>query len=107
MHRIEYFVIFDPDCDQLVDIEEAAPVDLIVGGTPPHQPVMLLLEQTMQALPTGFGSGIEVLAGVLRLIDGAVRKREKVFEIANVSAAIFAMQIDLPGGKRFAVRPAQ
>jgi hypothetical protein len=43
MGRLEYLVILDPQAGQLVDVEEAAPVDLIVGGAPPGQPEMLAL----------------------------------------------------------------
>src|SRR3984885_14070434 len=107
MDRLEHLVIFDSECGEFVDIEEAAPVDFIVGGTPRHQPVMLLLKQKVQALSTGFRSGIKIVVGILRPVDGAFRKWKKMIEISNVSAAIFAMQIDLPGGKRFTVRPAQ
>src|SRR5690606_13070175 len=41
--------MFCPQADQLVDIKEAPPVDVIVGGTPAGQAVVLLIQEGMQA----------------------------------------------------------
>src|SRR5262249_30307703 len=54
VNRLKYLVVFDSKRGKLVDIEEAAPVYLVVCGSPPCQPIVLTLEQGMQHLaPTG------------------------------------------------------
>jgi len=49
MHAVEpHLVVFDTQRGKLVDVEKAPPVDLIVGGAPPSQPIMLPFQQRMQ-----------------------------------------------------------
>ena len=60
MNRLEYFIVFDADGGKLIDVEEATPIDFVVGGAPPHQPVMLAVEQFAQALASRRGGRIKV-----------------------------------------------
>ena len=49
--RFENFVVLDAHRGKLIDIEETTPIDLIVGGAPPCQPVVLPFQQFMQSRP--------------------------------------------------------
>lgn len=53
VHGVEYDVVLDPHANQLVDFEEAPPVDLVGRGAPPGQAVMLAFQQLVQAAPAG------------------------------------------------------
>src|SRR5579863_2488923 len=50
VHRFENVTVFDAHGHKLVDIEEAPPVDLVVGASPPRQPVVLSLQKIMQPI---------------------------------------------------------
>ncbi|WZB77475.1 hypothetical protein WJ972_13690 [Achromobacter insuavis] len=57
MDRIEHDVVLDPHPDQAGDLEEAPPVDLVGGGAPPGQAVVLALQQLMQPAAALWGVG--------------------------------------------------
>ena len=52
MGGVEHLRQLDAHAGQAVDVEEAAPVDLVRRGAPPGEPVVLPLEQPVQPLAT-------------------------------------------------------
>src|SRR2546429_9294106 len=51
VNAFECLRVLHAQADQLVDVEEAAPVDLVIRDAPPRQTVMLTPKQLVQALP--------------------------------------------------------
>ena len=87
MRRLEDFVVFDTQSDQVVDIEEAPPVDFIIGRSPPRQPEVLPLKQGVESLPSRRGGRCEGgKAGLVnfRAVTGIERK--DAIEIAGFEA---------------------
>ncbi|MCY1541573.1 hypothetical protein D9M68_772730 [compost metagenome] len=58
MDVVEYRFVFHPHPYEFADLEEAAPIDLVGRGTPPRQPVVLPLEQAVQAFAAAFRVGV-------------------------------------------------
>ncbi|MNC67146.1 hypothetical protein D3C75_1176170 [compost metagenome] len=56
---LEHHRAFHPQAAQLVDVEEAPPVDVVGGGAPAGQAVGLALQQQVQALETGLAAAVE------------------------------------------------
>ncbi len=48
VHGIEDFVDLDAQGNQIVDVEKAPPVDLVVGQAPPGEAVILILQDLVQ-----------------------------------------------------------
>src|SRR5262249_40736742 len=48
VHGLEYVVPFDSQACELVDVEEAAPIDSVAGALPPGEHVILPLKQRME-----------------------------------------------------------
>ena len=51
VNAFECLRVLHAQADQLVDVEEAAPVDLVIRDAPPRQTIMLTPKQLVQALP--------------------------------------------------------
>src|SRR4249920_2509390 len=49
VHGLECLGIFHPQTDELVDVEEATPVDLIIGNAPPGEAVVLARQNGIEA----------------------------------------------------------
>ena len=72
VRRLEHFRHLCAHAGEAVDVEEAAPVDLVGGGAPPGEPVVLAFEQAVQpllALPACRRVGAQ------RLVDRGARRR--------------------------------
>ncbi len=65
MSSLEDLRPLDAQAAQLVDIEEAPPVDVITGGAPAGQTIMLTLKQLMQTLEAFRFAGVEVRKNLL------------------------------------------
>src|SRR5581483_4629439 len=48
--RLEYRLVLHAQCRKIVDVEEAAVIDLVRGNAPVREPVGLILEQPMQGI---------------------------------------------------------
>ena len=49
VHCLEDFGVFNAHGRKFVDIEEPAPIDLIVGASPPSESVVLLFQKAMKS----------------------------------------------------------
>src|SRR5581483_3906292 len=50
VYCLECLGIFHPQTDELADIEEATPVDLVIGDAPPSEAVVLARQNCIEAL---------------------------------------------------------
>src|SRR5579862_7827884 len=81
MGSVEDLVILDANTSKAVDIEEAAPVDLIARATPPGETVMLPLQQAMKTRPARLCRriiSIGIRRGDLRMILGSDWERRVI-----------------------------
>jgi len=67
---LEYHRTFDAQAAQLVDVEEAPPVDVVTRGAPAGQPVILPLEQAVQTAEAVIGRGIIGAERLLQSLAG-------------------------------------
>ena len=84
MRRLEHRLVLDPQRGQAVDVEEASPVDLVARRAPPGEPVVLALQQSMQARPARLRRRIVRIRrgrGDLGMVRDADRKT--VVEVAD------------------------
>ena len=65
MYRLKHYRVLDPHGSQLVDIKKAPPVDVVVGGTPACEAIVLLLQQRVQTLLTRYGSRMKAIQALL------------------------------------------
>ena len=105
MNRFEYLVIFDADGGKLIDVEEAPPVDFVIGRAPPHQPVMLAFEQfdadaPVRSADAGSKSSSNDLLQRQRRFAVA---SETVIEIADENMSVLPVQGDFASSERLAV----
>src|SRR6185437_10653479 len=108
VHRFEHFAILDAHGREFVNVEEATPIDLVVGASPPGQSVVLSLQKVMQLLAAcrrvcckpAKRTGINTAA--------IGRHREPVLKITNDKfVALVPSQLNLAGRQRLTVWPAQ
>ena len=110
VRRLEDVGILDAQPGELADVEEAAPVDHVVGGAPPGQAIVLALQQGVEPAAAVRGGGViggKSLAphglGILRA------QREEMIEMTQRDrrARFPARRPDLAGGERFAIGAAE
>ena len=86
---LEHRIVLDPERDKAVDVEEAPPVDLVAGRAPPGKPIVLALQQSVQARPARFRHRIVRIRRGRRdlgMIRGTDRK--DIVEVADDRRAI-------------------
>ncbi len=66
---LEHLWPLDTQAAQLVDVEEAPPVDVIAGGAPAGQAVVLTLQQLVQTLKAFRLAGIEMRENLLDTLE--------------------------------------
>ena len=59
VNPLENLIVFLADRSEIVDVEEAPPINLIIARTPPREPIMLCFQQAMDPLAAGGSGGIE------------------------------------------------
>src|SRR2546423_9723394 len=59
VNAFECLRVLHAKADQLVDIEEAAPVNLVIRDAPPRETIMLTPKQLVQALPAFHAGNVE------------------------------------------------
>ena len=110
MRRLEHLVRFDAQRGQVVDVEKAAPVDLVVGEAPPGEPIMSVAPASScrRARPcTVPGRKPQGPPGGERARSD-VGARGKCGRNSGPRPSPFStVELDLARGKRFAIGPPE
>ena len=73
MDRLEDCSVFDTQTGKVIDRKEAAPVDLVVGGAPVGQSVVLAFDQNGQGFAAQCSLGIVPGRRIIGEMNGIVR----------------------------------
>ena len=68
---LEHHRTFDAQAAQLIDVEEAPPVDVVTRGPPAGQTIVLAFQQAVQAAEAVIGSGLVAVERLLQRLPGA------------------------------------
>jgi len=99
-NRAKFDRILDPQGGKIVDIEEAAPVDGVVGAAPPCETKMLALQQAMEPSAAGGRARIESAQTVpLDSVGVSGRDRKNVVEITR----LVALAVGIEGERDFRI----